>query len=69
MAQSTLSDLARAILVLEEEETKLQQRQLELAHEQYQIWLRLEALNVAKVNFWRTTQQYEHPEHQGSPRR
>lgn len=58
MAQSTISDLARAILALDDEETKLQQRQLELAHEQHQTWLRLEAIKEAKAKLWRNNHGY-----------
>lgn len=49
----TLSDAARAHLVLDDEEAQLRQRQLSLAAEQYAIWQRLEEIKAFRSKLWR----------------
>lgn len=58
MATSTdviISATAKALVALEAEEDQLRARQLVLVNEQYQIFLKLEALKTTKEQLWKAT--------------
>jgi hypothetical protein len=55
MAQSTISDVARAVLAFDEEQGLLEAQQLALCAEQYKIHLRLEAIKEARETLWRNS--------------
>lgn len=52
MDQVSVSDVARAILALDDEEAHLRAQQMALAQLQYKTWLRLEAIATAKTQLW-----------------